>query len=239
MVVVIEGKFTSGSQVPAIRSTGSMLLRDLHVEGYHVAVENVAGDSKSSVPASEVKEWISGDHLGEGPSEQMKLPIKQSPEFVSENPDDWQDATEFFEEDKSDQTAAIQRALNSGKPIVYFPNGSYSISKTLAVPPAVRRITGFQSAISANKEKFRGTTSLSIKGSGKPLVIEHFWFSRGAKKEAPSDTFKRVQLDSARSVVFRHVDMNGGYENTRRGRGDVFFEDTIGVPIRIEHPQSI
>ncbi len=239
MIVVINGTFEGGGKVPAINNTGSMLLRNINFEGYNSAVVNTRNSEKETIPAGKLAEWISGAAIGEGPSEQMKLPIKQSPEYVSENPDEWQDATEFYMAESDDQTAAIQKALNSGKPIVYFPNGSYSITETLVIPPTVRRITGFQSSIGANRDSFEGTTLLRITGAGKPLIIEHFWFSKGVKKGASSDTYKRILYDSTRSVVFRHVDMHGGYENTRRGSGDVFFEDTIGVPLRIKHPQSV
>lgn len=238
LIVVIGGRFTGGSNVPAIQNTGSMLLRDINVEGYSAAATSTVGKQETIVAPGKVAGWVSEKALGRGDGKQLRLPIKQSPEYVSDDPSQWQNAAEFLMDGAEDQTDGIQKALNSGKPVVYFPNGGYTIRKTLVVPPSVRKITGFQSSINAD-DKFRGEILLSVKGSGEPLIVEHLWFSRGAKKEDPSKSYKRVEQNSSRSVVFRHVDIHGGYSNTRNGNGDVFFEDTMGVPLRINHPQSV
>ncbi|NJK91323.1 MAG: hypothetical protein HC904_05510 [Blastochloris sp.] len=237
--VIVGGRFTGGAGGPAIENSGGLVLRDIQVEGYSLTVDNQKPGEEKKLSETKVDEWVSEKTLGRSSGRQLKLPIKPSPEFVSENPADWQNAREFFVEGAADQTDAIQKALDSGKPVVYFPNGGYNISKALVVPPTVRKITGLQSAIGAQKDNFQGTTLLQIVGSGEPLIVEHLWFSKGAEKSQPSTEFKRVQQDSSRAVVFRHADLHGGYENTARGVGDTFFEDIMGVPLRIHHPQSV
>ncbi len=238
LITVVNGIFVKGAGGAAITNKGGMVLKNIRIEGYSSIVDNQNGGRTGTVQGPTLEEWISDEAHGPGNGKLLNLPVKVSPEFVSRNPAEWQNAREFFKEGEEDQTAAIQRALDSGKPVVYFPNGSYTVSKTLVIPLTVRKITGLQSAIRPSKS-FRGTELLKITGAGEPLVIEHFWFSRGTEKDEPSSRNKVIVHDSSRAVVIRHCDIHGGYENTRNGTGDIFFEDNMGTPLRIKFPQSV
>ncbi|MEX2381943.1 MAG: glycosyl hydrolase family 28-related protein [Opitutales bacterium] len=238
LTIVIDSRLESTTDQPVIQNAGNMLLRNVEVVSGAPALVSTVKNHEATLEAGRIDEWLSHPTLGEPNATTLNLPVKTSPEYVNANPDDWQNAAEFVVEGE-DPTAAIQRALDAGKPVVYFPNGSYTITRALVIPPEVRRITGMQSAINPSKEKFPGSALLQVTGGSEPLIVEHFWFSKGTEKGEPSRNMKRVLQDSARSVVFRHCDLHGGYENTARGTGDVFFEDNIGVPLRIKHPQSV
>ncbi|MGF1530373.1 MAG: glycosyl hydrolase family 28-related protein [Puniceicoccaceae bacterium] len=238
LVVVINGLFKGqGSSQPAIINQGEMVLRNITIEGYPQSLEST-GRNKTTLTGN-IDEWISDTSLANGHTRTVGLPSKESPEFVSREPGDWANAApKSSSSGAQDVTSKIQRALDSGKPVVYLPNGSYQIDKTLIVPPTVRKITGLQSSIGAS-DSFQGTHLLKVVGAGEPLVIEHLWFSRGNDKKNPSSQNKVVVQDSSREVVFRHCDIHGGYENTPNGTGTVFFEDTMGTPIRMKYPQEI
>ncbi|MGF1678098.1 MAG: glycosyl hydrolase family 28-related protein [Candidatus Methylacidiphilales bacterium] len=238
LTVLIDSTIETTSQEPAIDNRGYMLVRNVEIKSQGPGLQHSLKDHSETLRSGRIDEWISHPSLGKKNAKTLGLAVKKSPEFVASNPSDWQNAAEFIVEGQ-DPTEAIQKALNAGKPVVYFPNGGYSVSKTLVVPPSVKRITGCQSALSANKETFKGTELFKVSGGSDPLIIEHFWFSRGTEKGEPSSNNKVVVQDSNRPLVFRHVDIHGGYENTSRGGGDVFFEDIMGTPLRVKHPQAL
>jgi hypothetical protein len=64
--------------------------------------------------------------------------------------------------DSADDTAALQAALNSGKPVVYLRPGYIVVSKTLDVPSTVKAIVGYEGLIQATSGQFAGTTDASI-----------------------------------------------------------------------------
>ena len=47
----------------------------------------------------------------------------------------------------TDDTAAVQRAMNSGKPVVWFPKAAYVINGTVAIPRTVREIAFLHASV--------------------------------------------------------------------------------------------
>ncbi|MDA1137796.1 MAG: glycoside hydrolase family 55 protein, partial [Planctomycetota bacterium] len=239
-IIIVEGKFTGGdAAATAIESQAELYLRDIEIEGYGKAVS--ARQKKKptkELPTKDGKatiEFFTTEGIGMGVEkvEPMRLPIKDTPTFWTNDHSKWvcpQDYLESPDQKPADWSDALQSAMNSGKPVVYLPNGSYPISRTLEVPPHVRLIVGFQSAITVGKEN-KDKIDPAIRfvgGGGTSTAIEHIWVTG------------HVEHDAGRAVAFRHCDLHGRYQNTKRGTGDFFIEDTIGPkPFLISHPQDV
>lgn len=239
LIVVVEGSFTGGSKDhTAVMGVGELYLRDLTVEGYGMAVDVEKRKGAKDVPMAEGATTIDlytteSFAMGYENASPLRLPIKDTPLFWSDNKADWvspQLKMEDPENNPGDWTTALQAALDDGRPVVYLPNGGYRVSKTLTVPPHVRLLIGFQSSISVGKDnKDKVDPLLRFVGNGgKGTTVEHLWISG------------HVEHAADRAVAFRHVDLHGRYRNTKDGTGDLFIEDTIGPkPLLVEHPQHV
>ena len=155
------------------------------------------------------------------------LPIAETPEFAPGSVSDIAVVTDFgaTPNDASDDDAdAFDAAFASGKPVVLLPNGTYHVGRAIVVRPGARLLQGTQSALGV-REGSLVDPLLRFEGEGEPVTVEHLWISG------------KIEHAASRAVAVRHADLIKGYTNTPTGTGNVFFDDTIGKPLRIAHPQ--
>jgi hypothetical protein len=123
---------------------------------------------------------------------------------------------QYFTDRTIDNSNAIQAAIDSGKPIVYLPNGVYPIRNTIVMRGNVRKIIGMQSWIRAAD----GATVeplIRFEGcGGEAAVVEHISMGAGTIDHA-----------SDKALAIRHCDVARVTFATGRA-GDLFAEDTIG-----------
>ncbi len=140
LVVLINGQLRGGSpQNTAIESeNASIYLRDLDVDGYGVSLLETR---KPKDEAATTLSRLTDEHVGEhftGPldrafqdagSGSLKLPIKQTPDISFPPINDWANVRDFEHlVVEGDWAPAIQAAIDSGRELVYFPEGAkYSI----------------------------------------------------------------------------------------------------------------
>lgn len=233
-VTLLDAKLHGGGgDPPAIISQGHLMLRNVEVAGYAAAIKHTR-KGRDDVPVTgsshTFDQYATNRHtLANLPHEMAPLPVVESPEFWTRDVDQWANVVSFGatpNQNDDDDTAAIQAAIDSGKPVVYLPNGSYRTRGTVIVRGEVGLILGMQSSFGPEKDspvdpavRFETTTH--------PVTLEHLWIN-GAVEHA-----------SKQAVALRHSDMKDGYRNTPEGTGDMFFDDTIGKPIRILHPQRV
>jgi hypothetical protein len=130
----------SGTQTPAIVVTSatedSLFVRDVVVSGFSSAV-SYGGTVVAAGPT--VAEYSSDVvTLFDAGTTSLALPVEQVPVGTWYDPaTDWA-SVEAYRTDAGD-TAAAQAALDSGKPVVFFPKGAYS-TQPLSVPSTVQRI---------------------------------------------------------------------------------------------------
>jgi len=208
------------SKEPAVVNNGVMYARAVKTRGYARAILNAAG-TKTNADGPTVTEFSSHDVLSlfDSPPGGLKLPVKATPEPPWDPPDQWVSPLEFGGKpgDKIDDTAAIQRAVDSGKSTVYLPNGVWIVQGELRLRGKMRRLIGCE-----------GT----IKGKG---VI------RVADGDAPVVVIERIEVmyspigirhESKRTLVISSCRLgrndNMCYEGT--GGGDLFVEDVCGDP---------
>ncbi len=226
MLVLLDSALIGGKpDTAAIIGKPTVYARNLKVEGYANALNLTNGKT----PVAQGDELLSAVPITIGEKTPAPLAIEESPEFWPESPDDWTNVvTAGATPNKSDDddADAIQAAIDSGKPAVLLPSGSYHVGRTLIVRGGVRLITGTQSSLGATPGAYVDPL-IRIEGEGPAVTLQHLWFS-GAVEHA-----------GRRAAAFRHCDLNRGYRNTPEGTGDVFLDDIIGKPIIVAHPQRL
>jgi hypothetical protein len=163
------------------------------------------------------------------------LLVEEAPDFWSDHLDDWA-AVGSRNDDEADDTAAIQRAMDSGRATVYFPPGrAYFVSDTIVVRGAVRQVLGMGAEISLGAAKIpfgnpeRPRPLIRIEPTKHAdVTFEHLFFNA----QYPGVVI--FENDSPKTVVIRH---SGGwigsgrhrrsYQNTARATGRVFVEDVF------------
>lgn len=225
IVTLIDSKFTANNKVsrqPAIKNDSTLFARNIKTSGYQIAIENNSG--RQNVSSSSVKEFVSHpiSSLFPTPSKSLNLPIEETPDVSWDALSNWESPTHFgaVPNDKIDDSAAIQAAIDSGKTTVYFPNGSYIVNHTIYIRNNVKRIIGLEAGI-AGKGVFR-----FVEGSAPVVFIERL---DGVGSGIIHATSRSLVLSSMSLAV------SGGkasYSNI--GNGKLFIEDVVGGPWKFE-----
>lgn len=161
-VVFLDSKLTSTRDSAAamvLETDGYLFARDVGVSGYRAAVVR---HGETVLNGSVIKEYASTKPVslhGDAPVQSLRLPVKDTP-FVKPETDlsKWANVDVFGAagDGITDDTAAIQRAMRSGKPVVYFPKANYVINGTVDIPASVREISwlfgGVHRSIAAEKD---------------------------------------------------------------------------------------
>jgi hypothetical protein len=223
-LTLIDASMTGGaSQRAAIENRGTMYGRDLSSSGYGQIIRDDSGQNRS-IPGGRILEYknAAANSLFPSPPMSLGLPIEETPLYENNDFARWANvkaygATPFKGSD--DDAPAIQAAIDSGREVLFLPNGSYHIGSTLEIRGNVRKIIGTQASL-IPRSGFAGPVVRF--STGHTVVCEHIWFD-GAVSNHGSGT-----------IAFRHCDIDGWYSNT--GGGKVFAEDVIGK-FRIAGPQ--
>ncbi|GAA3637825.1 hypothetical protein GCM10022200_21500 [Microbacterium awajiense] len=234
-VVLIDSALRGGSATtPAIDfQTGHLFARNVESQGYRSTIEQ----GSTTLVRGAVDEYVSGpvfrfDEHGE--SRSMGLKIEEIPDAPWPAHRDWANVDDYGAAgaEGTDDTAAIQAALNSGRTVVYFPKQAYWVSGTLQVPPQVERIEGtFSSILSTSGEPiFRVASG----GRGKPLTIIDLHRSGGPNSAVDGTAVPLVDHAMPRTLSLRNIRTGGAlggqlYRGRAQGRGgDLFFTNTNG-----------
>jgi polygalacturonase len=199
---------------PAIRSDFplDLLVRNLSTSGYRVAIENkqqaqmALGKTVKQFPVS--------------PAPTLNLPIKETPDVPWGNPtNDWANVVAFgaIPNDGRDDSDAIQAAIDSGKPTVYLPVGSYHLTKTILIRKRLQRLIGTEAYIEVPKTVDPG---FKVIDGSNPVVV----FERIGSGYNPTPTIENA---SARTLVIRDATNVSG---RMTGSGDVFIENVVSNP---------
>jgi len=241
-----EGRGVAAGEHAAIENApGAMLyVRDLEQTGYAAAIHQMeeAGregdrvDGAASAPGESVREWVAGDVLTlfSAPRRSLHLPIEDTPEVPWDPFDQWANVQDFGARVSGqpgakgyDSREGIQKAMDSGKTTVYFPNnhasaypsprGGYAVSETpIRVRGKVRRVIGCEAALSGHPRYWLPNEVVIEDGVYPVVVIERLHA-------------KLFRIKTNRTVVLKHL----GGTILVEGRARVFIEDVVGSPLRI------
>jgi hypothetical protein len=123
---------------------------------------------------------------------------------------------QYYSSANPDCADAIQKAIDSGKSVIYFPNGSYNVNGTVILRGKARKLIGMEANLKNATVRYDG-------GVHDTAFIEHL-------------TCISVIHNCDKTLVIQRCDMRA-YENTGNGTGDVFIDDTMGSHPRIRAPQ--
>ncbi len=127
----------------AIRNNGPLLARNTKTAGYGTAIDNKHGPG---VAGASLDKFTSSEPISlfPGGKKSLNLPVEEPPVVPLPPVSRWANVKDFgaVGDYKTDDTAAIQKAIDSGKPVVYFPWGLYVVKDTIHVRGNVQRFVG-------------------------------------------------------------------------------------------------
>lgn len=229
-VLIIDSDLRNGnSQDTAIVSKGNLIVRNTFIGGYGTAIAGAkyGGTIKGQSGGVNIDEYQSREPVTQFSTSKrtLNLPIEETPTYHTSDFSKWANINDYGNTAYGDDVNAIQKAIDSGKEIVYLPNGRYRVSKPLIIRKNVKKIVGFESFIEKT-DNFQGDEIIRFDGtSANFTVLEHLKFNG------------KIKHNSSKTLVLRHLD-HGGYENTSQGMGKLFIEDVIGKPYRIRYGQK-
>jgi len=216
VLTIINSKLTGGAaDATAIKSVGAVFARDLTIEGYGQRIEARDDSVLTDNPAL--------------------LPVQPTPNFHEPDLSQWQ-VVGPRREGEADDTAAIQRAIDSGKRVVWLRNDRvYFISDTIVIRGNVKQLLGFGTEINLGgaKEPF------SNRDTPRPLFridpTEHeqvFIEDVFVNAQYPGEVI--FENNTPADVIIKHaagwVGADGhrrSYQNTDRATGNVYIEDVF------------
>jgi hypothetical protein len=147
LLVLLDSNLSGGaSNQPAVQilGVGNYLLRNISAAGYKAALQ----DNGTWIPGSNITELASTVlSLFPTPARTLGLPERDTPVYEDDNPSDWANVTNYGavagQPGTQDAAPAFQAAIDSGKPVVYVPFGSYVLGSTVKIRGNVRKIVGF------------------------------------------------------------------------------------------------
>lgn len=210
-----------GRLVNEVQEVGHLLARDIRVSGYSSAV---AKGKQTVVAGNFIEEYVSDTPVSvytDGLAKTLRLPVKEWPVILPESDlKQWANVSDFGAKGDgiTDDTEAVQRAMNSGKPVVYFPKSNYAIFGTVNIPATVK-IVDFMWA-SVYRTDPNQKTNLTEKES---LALEIV----GEPPEAVKPGLFRVAEASGEPLALRQCVNAGGVFLDHEADRTVVLEDLI------------
>jgi len=246
LVTLIDSNL-SGHAGPsaAIENEGGIFLRHVLVSGY---AKSVTGHGGATLTGA-ITEFASPSAKpgAENPAASLDLAIEEAPETANPEPSVWLSviAKGADSSGRGDSTQAIQLALDSDAPVVYFPVGLYEITDTIHIRKGTQRILGPSATLVPRSAKFADAQNpapvLRFESPTTDLAIEGLSFGNWMMKFYPGAVM--IEDASPRTLTLRHTHMEGDYQAAfatgSGGTGRVFIEDVAGGPWFFHGPQKI
>jgi hypothetical protein len=190
--IVLESEFRAASEQDVamdVQPDGFLLARDLRVQGYRAAVRH---RGEVTAGAGNIAEYATAAVVALDDEPPLRLPVKDSPLILPETDiAQWANVDDFgaVGDGIADDTAAIQRAVDSGKPVICFPHASYVINGTVDIPASVREITMLFGVITRSQATaFDGPAMFRVsEPSTKPLLIHQAMSAGGVLVDHAAD----------------------------------------------------
>ena len=144
---LIDADLAGGApDATAVQNKGMLFARNVTTAGYGTAIASRSKSGQRTAKGPNVAEFTSSEPVSLFPSAKtsLNLPIDDVPRVPLGPPGQWANVKDFgaVGNYKTDDTAAIQKAFDSGKAVVYFPFGLYVVRETIHVRGRLRRVVG-------------------------------------------------------------------------------------------------
>ena len=153
---------------------GHLFVRDFECAGFAAAV---ADPGKAPLVAARIDEFVSDPPVTprpDVPAESLRLPVRDMPVILPE-PDltKWADVQAFGAKGDgiTDDTVAIQRAMDCGKPVVYFPRVAYVVNGTVNIPASIREVCFLHGNVYRSAENPAAAMFRVSEPSSEPLLL--------------------------------------------------------------------
>jgi hypothetical protein len=248
-ISLLDAKLTGGTaDFSAIQSIGELMTRRVATAGYRSALTQ----SGRIVAGNELPQYVSKTPVTPFPETQSPatdLPVRDTPDFFAAQPTDWVSVATYGAKpnDNEDDTAAFQKALDAGKPVVYLPTGRYLISKTLHVKGAVRQLAGFGSTLTPTGTAWGDANAPAAviqvdDGTARDVTVADLSIARAPKVTAPTPGLIGFAQRTARPLILKDVDCCGDARTSyqsQAGAGPLYLENVSASGWRFDQPQQV
>ena len=226
-LTLIDANLSGGSPSnPAIDNFAMFYGRNIVTSGYSKAIEDRGTNNRDRADGTVAEYWNRGifKSYADAPAEALKLPVKETPEYHTNDFSQWAKV----DGSAADDLPAIQGAIDSGKPIVYLPQGKYKVSNTIVLRGNLKKFVGLCAGISKAAGFPSGQPIIRFNGgSADNIIIRNIRFTDGNLEHNSSQGLALVNSGIQR------------YYNSASGTGDFFVEDALIKILKIKHPQSV
>lgn len=205
---------------------GECYMRNITTEGYEWPYTIGSFCDYFEPYIGEVSTAVENYNLFENDKLSLNLPIEDAPQdFEPKSCDEVAFVDDFgaVGDGVTECSDAIQKALNSGKPSVYFGTGHYLVNKPVIVPETVKLIDFMYCDFYSGKdlENAENKGFLVVKGDNENLTLRNVF---GWEKFY--GFFRFIEHAGKRTLILRdmHLQAAGMYFNTVEG-GKVFIEN--------------
>ena len=246
LVTLIDSNLSGrGGAGAAIENEGGIFLRRVSVSGYAKSLT----DHRGATLTGNIAEFASppGTSGAENPAASLDLAVEEAPEAANPEPSAWLSVVAQGADStgRRDSTQAIQLALDSDAPVVYFPVGVYEITDTIHIRKGTMRLLGPSAMLVPRSAKFADAQNpapvLRFESQTADLAIEGLSFGNWMMKFYPGAVM--IEDASPRTLTLRHLamesDYHAAYATGSGGTGRVFIEDVAGGPWFFRGPQKI
>nr|MBA3685287.1 discoidin domain-containing protein [Planctomycetota bacterium] len=220
LTVLMDTKLEGGAKakdLPAVRGEGTLYVRGLTTIGYARAIDGRDGATVDEWTSRSAATLFGGDRAAGA----LRLEVQELPPVAWEPVDRWASPLAFGgrADDDADDSAAIQRAIDSGATTVYLPRGTWRLGAPVVLRGKVRRFVGCRAFIETIDGKQRAEPLLRVSDGAGQVDIERI--------NGPWHATKVLVTQTARTVIVRHC---GNVSADFAGGGDVHLDDVVNNP---------
>lgn len=217
-VLEFDNEKKLGKPTTAILNEGHLFARSMKVSRYKTMLQSKKRGYINDMTNSEIIEFSTQDsrQLCHSPKQSMRVAVAETPNFSEQKADNWITIVGDYggrSNTGSDDSKAIQEAIDDGAETLYFPpGGRWTINRDIYIRNRVRRFIGIEGRIDG-KGKF-----IVENGAFNELTIERF-----------SEFGSGIIQKSSRNILIKNT-MIRALETDDLGKGDIYLEDvTIGT----------
>lgn len=230
----LNGTHAASNQPAIYRKAGGLFVRNLTVSGYANAIQKDDKEKPETVPGPIVREWATAKLPGSGEAS-LNLPIKETPDVPWDEPKDWAVITDYGAkvDGRTDDSEALQKAIDSGKTTVCLPRGSVVLKKPIVIRGNVRRLIGCEASLKFPVPLTGAENIFTVGESPEPvLVVERFgsffWDNKARLNFIGNPTKRTVVLRELGDVDDTSDEHPNGRGTIITGPGEWFVEDVTG-----------